>query len=131
MALIVDQSHSVLPLRSAKAPEFGELLRSRAVLARTTSENSCVLSMDSVTGPDKRSWSCLYAGWQLRNNNFVFRSISNSRLYQYVLIWSSRVLKFFIYLYSFFQMGEGHCYRFPQLQQALCSGGGDSPQHRD
>ena len=27
-------------------------------------------------------------------------------------------------------MGEGHCYRFPHLQQALCSGGGDSPQHQ-
>ena len=36
----------------------------------------------------------------------------------------------FIYLFSFPLSGEGHCYRFPQLQQALCSRGGDSPQHR-
>ena len=34
-----------------------------------------------------------------------------------------------IYL-AFSLSGEGHCYRFPQLQQALCSGGGNSPQHR-
>ena len=32
MALLIDQSHSVLPLRSAKAREFGELWR----------ENICV-----------------------------------------------------------------------------------------
>ena len=37
---------------------------------------------------------------------------------------------FMIYdLFSFPLSGEGHCYRFPQLQQALCSRGGDSPQH--
>ena len=35
---------------------------------------------------------------------------------------------YFFYL-AFSLSGEGHCYRFPQLQQALCRGGGDSPQH--
>ena len=36
---------------------------------------------------------------------------------------------YFIHL-AFSLSGKGHCYRFPQLQLALCSGGGDSPQHR-
>ena len=35
----------------------------------------------------------------------------------------------FIYL-DFSLSGEGHCYGFSQLQQALCRRGGDSPQHR-
>ena len=44
--------------------------------------------------------------------------------------------KIFIYLFylliylAFSLSGEGHCYRFPQLQQALCRGGGDSPRHQ-
>ena len=40
------------------------------------------------------------------------------------------VLSLFFNL-AFSLMGDGHCYRFPQLQQALCRGGGDSPQHRN
>ena len=46
--------------------------------------------------------------------------------FYYLSIYLSIYL--FIYL-AFSLMGEGHSYRFPQLLQALCSGGGDSPQH--
>ena len=44
-------------------------------------------------------------------------------------VFESLYTNLFRYL-AFSQMGEGYMYRFPQLEQALCSGGGDSPQHQ-
>ena len=55
--------------------------------------------------------------WQWRSQTWVVGVLK-------LLPWRSQTL------FSFSLSGEGYCYRFPQLQQALCRGGGDSLQHR-